>query len=935
MDTPLLRTKLHIPPLWRPGLVSRPRLVEQLDAGLERAHKLILISAPAGFGKTTLLCEWIGGSGEATRQDRAPQFAWLSLDKDDNDPTRFVVYLIAALRTVQEGVGESLLGALRSTRPPPVQTSLGALINEVSVLADCLVLVLDDYHAIKSKPIHDAVAFLLDHLPGNVHLVITTRADPPLPLARLRGRGQLSELRQADLRFSAEEVSAFLNQTMGLALSPDQVAAIASRTEGWIAGLQMAAISMQGRRDLSQFIQELTGSHRFILDYLTEEVLDQQPEAIQEFLLQTSILDRLTAPLCDAVMARGTAESERAADSQGILEALDRANLFVVPLDDRREWYRYHRLFADLLRRRLQRARPDLVPILHGRASAWYERQARDLDWARRGNGWMSAAIDHALSAGDAEYAAHLVEESADAIMLRSEMVTLRRWIETLPDEVVRARPLLCVCHAVTLVLSGQPLEVAEARVQDALATADRDTVAGEVVAFRALLAAYREDVQQCIVLSERALDLLPEDRLFFRSFVVGFLGLNYLYQGEVAAAARAFEEAVRIGQQIGNVVIAVLATVHLAELADIQGKLGDAKRLYERALELATDAQGHRMPIAGVALIGLGQVARVRCELETAARCYTEGIDLVQRWSKVAAMNGYVGLAHVRQAHGDTTGAEEAIRTAEQIALEFDAMQVDDVYVALNKNLLLLAQGNLEAVQQWLDERGLTGDAVLEALAPRAAGAPVSFMRAVEYMLLAQVYVVRGQGGDALELLAPLLTMSEAAGWTRVKIWLLALEALAWQAKGDQERAMSSLKAALHLAEPEGYLKGFVGLGEPMEHLLTALSRALSRDLGRSTVSEEYLHRLLEACHTSYPPAQQSNLELETCAHEMPFESLSDRELQVLRLLNTHLTSTEIAEELYLSVNTVRSHIKSIYSKLGVHSRAEAVSRAIELDLL
>jgi LuxR family maltose regulon positive regulatory protein len=932
MDTQILTTKLYIPPV-RSDLVPRPRLLQRLDEGLRPGHKLTLVSAPAGYGKTTLLSEWIQAIGGA-----APSIAvaWLSLDKGDNDPTRFFVYLVAALQTVRAGVGESLLGALRSTRAPPVQASLATLINEVSTLAPPLVFVLDDYHTIKSKPIHGAVAFLIDHLPGNIHLVITTRADPPLPLARLRGRGQLVDLRQADLRFTAEEVSTFLNQTMGLALLPDQVAALASRTEGWIAGLRMAVISMQGRRDLSRYLQELTGSHRFILDYLTEEVLDQQPAAIQRFLLQTSVLDRLTAPLCDAVMGRGTGGIERAADSQETLESLDRANLFVVPLDDRREWYRYHRLFADLLRRRLHRSRPDLVPILHSRASAWYERQARDLDWARRGNGLMAAAIDHAFSAGDTEHAAHLIEESADSIMLRSEMATLRRWIEALPDEVTRAHPLLCVCHAVALVLSGQPLEVAEARIQDALATADRDTVSGEVVALRALLAAYREDAQQCTELSEQALALLPEDRLFFRSFVVGFLGLNYLYQGEVAAATRVFDEAARIGQQAGNRVIAVLATVHLAELASIQGKLDDAVTFYERALQLATDAQGHRMPIAGVALIGLGQVARARHELENAARRYTEGIDLAMRWGKTAAMDGYVGLAHVRQAQGDVAGAGEAIRTAEQIALEFDAMQVDDVFVAIHKHLLLLAQGNVEAVQQWLDERGVTKDAAREDFAPRAAGATASFMRAVEYMLLAQVYVVRGRGDDALELLAPLLARSEAAGWTRVKIWLLALEALAWLAKQDQERAMSCLTEALLLAEPEGYVQAFVGLGEPMERLLAAFTRK------PSVVSADYVHRLLEASNASRsesrpsgPLAQQPHPQPTTRVRKPLSDSLSPRELQVLRFLNTHLSSTEIAEELYLSVHTVRSHIKNVYSKLDVHGRAEAVSRAKELDLL
>jgi LuxR family maltose regulon positive regulatory protein len=962
MDTPLLRTKLYIPPL-RPGLVSRPHLIERLNAALGFGHKLILISAPAGFGKTTLLCEWISDSGEVPQQDRALRFAWLSLDKGDNDPTRFVTYLVAALQTAGADIGNSLLGRQRLPQGPSLQESLATVINEISVLADRLVLVLDDYQVIKARPIHDAVAFLLDHLPGNVHLVITTRADPPLPLARLRGRGYLTELRQADLRFTAEEVSAFLCQTMGLALSPDQVAAVVSRTEGWIAGLQMAAISMQGRHDLMGFIQELTGSHRFILDYLTEEVLDQQPEEIQEFLLQTSILERLTAPLCGAILgtedresyppqsraAWGEKRGSEGADFREILESLERANLFLVPLDDRREWYRYHRLFADLLRRRLQRSRPDLVPILHGRASAWYERQARELGQTRQGSDLMAAAIDHALSAGDAEYAAHLVEGSADPTMLRSELATLQRWIEALPDDVVRTRPLLSVYHAVTIVMSGQPLEAAEARIQDALAADDQDTVAGEVAAFRALLATYRGDAQQCTELSERALALLPEDRLFFRSFVVGFLGLNYLYQGEIADATRAFNEAARIGRQTGNLVITVLSLVHLAELAHIRGELGAARAFYERALQAATDEQGRPMLIAGLAIIGLGQIARARGELDAAVRYYKEGIDLTMRWGKTAAINGYVGLARVRQAQGDAAGAQEAIQMAEQIAREFDAMQVDDVYVALNKTLLQLAQGDVTSVQQYFKEQGVTTDA-MAVVVEQSGSTDMSLMGVTKCRVLAETYVVQGRGDDALQLLAPVLQKSEDAGWTTITIRLLSLEALAWQAKQDLERAMSSLTRALALAEPGGYVQAFVDAGAPMERLLLAISARHSKgdpewstvDGRRSVISAEYVHRLLEAfqaprltSQASSSPVQQTKPELEIRPPEMPFESLSDRELQVLRLLNTHLSSTEIAEELYLSVNTVRSHVKNIYSKLDVHGRAEAISRARELALL
>ena len=440
-----LATKLYIPPP-RPKVVLRPRLIERLNEGLSAGRKLTLISASAGFGKTTLVSEWVAGC------DARPKVrvAWLSLDEGDNDPTRFLTYLVAALQTIAANIGEGVLGVLQSPQPPPTESILTALLNEITTIPDHFILVLDDYHVIDSKPVDHALTFLLEHLPPQMHLVIATREDPHLPLARLRARGQLTELRAADLRFTPSEAAEFLNQVMGLNLSAEDIAALETRTEGWIAGLQLAALSMQGNKDVSGFIREFAGDHRYIVDYLVEEVLQSQPEPIRRFLLQTAILDRLNGSLCDAVTGKEEGNAR--------LEALQRGNFFVIPLDDKRNWYRYHHLFADVLRMHLMAEQPDQVSALHRRASEWYEH-----------NGSTDDAIRHALAAEDFERAANLVELAVPA-MRRSRQgatVTELGWLKALPDELVRFRPVLSVDYAFAL-FGGGELEAVEARLRDA-----------------------------------------------------------------------------------------------------------------------------------------------------------------------------------------------------------------------------------------------------------------------------------------------------------------------------------------------------------------------------------------------------------------------------------------------------------------------------------
>lgn len=935
MASSLLRTKLYIPRM-RPQLVPRPRLVARLNDGMRSGRKLTLICAPAGFGKSTLLSEWVHSGVQSS------EVCWLSLDRGDNDPTRFIAYLIGSVRTVEPTFGEGTLAALQSPRPMPptspvqrdtssdatggaaaggqeassrIGRSMASLVNQLGEVPLHLVLVLDDYQAIHARPVHEAVAFLLEYLPDNVHLVIATRADPPLPVARLRAHGELTEVRQADLRFTHEEATAFLNRAMSLDLSVDDIAALAARTEGWIAGLQMAAVSMQGSRDAAEFVRALTGSHRFILDYLTEEVLDQQSESVQRFLLETSILERLCGPLCDAVC-----ESLGPRDGQAALEALEASNLFISALDDDRRWYRYHQLFGDLLQKRLQRAYPDRVPLLHGRASAWYEEQ-----------GLIPAAIDHALASGDVDWAAELIERAAESHMLRSELSTLQGWIETLPDDIVNARPLLSIDYAFTSVLNGHPLEEAEERVQRAIEADTENALRGEVQAFRALIASYRGDTRQSAALCEDALSLLPADRLFYRSFVSAFLGLVYLYIGDIAAATPIFAQAARIGKQAGNLTVTMLALCHLAELALMQARLGTAKAHYEEALSLAVDEHQQRRPIAGLALIGLGQLFREMNDLERAEQVLDEGIALAADWARAGAIGGYVNLARVKQARGDEQGAREAIQSAEQLASEFDAMQLDDVYVSIARARLLLALGDTRPVEQWVRERGLADDAELMTVTGETGPLSTPFLRAVEYTVLAELHIAQGHHLEALQLIERLIEIARAADWDALTIKLRGMESLCRHALGDQEGAMRALEWALVHGEPAGYVRMFIDEGPALG---TLLEQAKERETAAG-----YATRLLAALDRGAAPSTQAAVPAPASRRLSPqetlVEALSEREMQVLRMLTTHLSSTEIAEELFVSVNTARTHIKNIYGKLDVHGRAEAIARAEELGLL
>jgi ATP/maltotriose-dependent transcriptional regulator MalT/DNA-binding SARP family transcriptional activator len=903
----LLETKLYVPGPRR-DLVPRPRLIGRLDRGA--ASKLTLVSAPAGFGKTTLVTEWLAaGPGGGRRA------AWLSLDRADNDPVSFWTYVIAALRTVVPGVGEGALALLQAPRPPPAETVLTVLLNDLGAVAGDLVLVLDDYHVVDAGDVQDEMAFLLDHLPAGLHVVIASRADPALPLARWRVRGELVEIRAAELRFTAGEAAAYLNEMMGLQLTAGDVAALEGRTEGWIAALQLAALSMQGRDDVAGFIAGFAGDDRYVVDYLAEEVLQRQPGHVQDFLLQTCILGRLSGPLCDAVTGQG--------GGKAMLAALERGNLFLVPLDDRRRWYRYHHLFADVLQARLLDERPGQVPDLHRRASAWYEQ-----------NGEPSVAIGHALAAEDFGHAANLVELAIPAMRRTRQEAAVRGWLEALPDEVVRVRPVLSVAFAGALLAAGE-FEGVESRLQDAerclgatiairegpSAPSAQVVVAGDeefrrlpamIEVYRAYLALARSDVRGTVRHARRAIDLAPEEDHLCRASAAGFLGLASWTSGDLEAGHSAYAECAAGLRRAGYIADVFGCAIAMADIRLAQGRLGAAMRTYEQALRGAAGQGGPVLRGTADMYVGMSEVDRERDNLPAAAGHLVTSRELGEHAG--LPQNQYrwrVAMARVRQAEGDLAGALELLDDAERLYM--GDMFPDVRPVRALKARVQIVQGSLGAALGWAREQGLAADDDL------------SYLREFEHITVARMLLARHRdeaAGSSLRqaarLLERLLRAAEAGQRTGRVIEILVLQALAHQRLGDIPAALASLERAVTLAEPEGYVRVFADEGPPMAALLTA---AAERGTARN-----YVRRLLAAAGRTGPgsPVEQALT-----------EPLSERELEVLRLLGTDLDGPAIARELTVSLHTVRTHTKHIYAKLTVTNRRAAVRRAQELDLL
>src|SRR5687767_4973809 len=781
MPDALVTTKVRVPRT-RQELVPRPRLREALVRSEER--RLTLVSAPAGFGKTTLLSQWL-----EDRSGDGGSIAWLSLEEADNDPARFLAYLVSALRSaLGEGIGEGVLASLRLPEFPPVEAVVGVLINELAdVRHEEVTIVLDDYHVIHSGPIHEATSFLLEHLPENVHLVISGRADPPLPLAKLRARDQMTEIRAAELRFTTEEATAFLKGVMGLTLSAADVATLEEVTEGWIAALQLAALSMRDREDASAFVESFSGSNRHVLDFLAEEVLERQPEGVRDFLLRTSVLERMSALLCDALTGRN--------DGDEMLERLERENLFVVPLDDERRWYRYHHLFADFLRGRLMRERPESAGELHLRASGWYE-----------GNGHLAEAIGHALSAPDHDLAARLIEEGVEGAVERGEGSTALRWLEALPTEAKRLRPRLFVEHAVALVITGRP-DDAEPLLREAERVAevnegDSRFLLGFASTVRSWRARLRGNAPEAVELAQRALSLLPAGEAPVRNYAAVRLGDALRAVGDLAAADEAYAEAAEIGQAAHHAYGRLAGMVMHARVRAEQGRLREADEAFRRALRLLTEEGFELSPAAGIVHIGMADLRYERNDLDGAERELERGLELAERTGDVSTrVWAYVTLSRTRRALGDEGSALEMAYKAERVARDSGA----DLQIAIAAAWLVrlrMARGDLAEAGALERERSANANSAAAAA------------RMVDRITSARLLHARGSLHEALRLLEEPREAAEANGRTRDLIEILSLRASAQWASNEKERAVGTLAEALILAAPEGYVRTFVDEG-------------------------------------------------------------------------------------------------------------------------
>ena len=890
----LLATKLHRPAS-RPDLVPRPRLAERLDEGRRRG--LILACAPAGYGKTVLLAEW----------SRGHPAAWLSLDAGDNDPARFWRHAVAALDRARPGIAERVAPLLGPPAPSSFQGLVTALINELA--SEEALLILDDYHVISAQPVHESLAFLLEHRPAGICVVLASRSDPPLGLARLRARGQLTEMRAADLRFTPAEAAALLQQ-VAAALPGASVAALAARTEGWAAGLQLAALSLRGQDDAAAFVAAFTGSHRYILDYLAEEVLEQQGEHVRTFLLETSVLERLSGPLCDAVTGRE--------GSQALLEQVERAGLFLVPLDEVRGWWRYHHLFADLLRARLQEEQPGRVPELHRNAAAWYA-----------GCGLADDAIGHAVAAGQMTWAARIIEQHFDLVYsTRGEAATIHRWLSVLPAEVVRSRPRLLLAQAL-MAATGGHLEVVEPLL-DAVDCAPPgwadepfEPAAGAAASYlinvpvlttlhRSYLAQFHGDPEATVAFAAQALaESKPGEQLLSAS-AHGFLAVAEWLRGRLAAAERAFASSVTGWREAGQLTLTAWGWYELVLLRRAQGRLDAAALTCEQALaDLVTS--GRPLPAAGPSHVGLAEIAYQRDELDLARRHATEGIALCRQFVyTVPLANGLAALAMIRQATGDPAGALAAITEAGQ-AYPAPAGLLNPV-PALRARLLL-AQGNLPGAARFAQETGLGPDD------------EPGYAREPGYLALARVLLAQDRPGQALALLNRLHAAAVAQDRTGSLIETGALRALALAATGDEPGAVTALAEALMLACKEGYIRVFADEGAPMAALLARLIAAQRTGHEAADVPLGYLARLQRAFDAGQPAP--------TPAHPGIIDPLTSREFEVLRMLAAGRSNQAIAGELVVTLDTVKKHVGHVLGKLGAANRTEAVARARELSLI
>lgn len=925
----LLRTKLFVPRK-SADLVERPNLIDRLNHGLRT--RLTVVSAPAGFGKSTLLSTWI-------HQSKIP-FAWVSLDERDNDPLRFWGYFLAALQTLEPQIGSEALPMLQSPQHPPFETILTELLNEIAMEIDEFAFVLDDYHEIHSPEIHQSVTFLVENIPQQMHLIIAGRSTPSIPISLWRSRRELVEIQASDLRFNNSETEAFLNQVMGLNLESQDISKIESITEGWVAGLQLAALSMQGEGDLTEIIQSFTGSHRFVFDYLAQEVLNKQPEPIREFLLRTSLFERFCASMCDEILG-GSPQST----SQDILDYLEGSNLFIIPLDHQRQWYRYHHLFGDFLRTRLEQEHPsEQIADIHRKASLWYEK-----------HNLPSESLNHAFAARDYERALLLLGKVSTEFFARGQLREIIPWLNLLPRDLLRKYPPVNMLNAWILLSTGQ-LDQVEACLNDIeedlgySAEEEKDTQAvpvgvrsllGELLCVRANLAFHRMEPQRVIVLSQKAMAYMDADRAdgyletdrSMRSVVAFNLSLAYEFSGETAKAIDAFELSLAFCIEEKNRYIKSNSISHLGGLQVLRGRLHQAVQLYQQETNEYERGTLIPSPLTGLAYTGLANIHYEWDSLELAEENYQRGSELGKLWGNwETLLPSHLGMARVKAAQGDQKGAFRCLEELSGMAPHYQAAWSLPILSAY-RALLQARGGQIEAATEWACSSDLL------------SSSDIPYTRQTEAIILAQVLTSAGKFEEAIRLSTQLIEKAEAnERWGHV-IEILITQSIALYSAGDIDKSMQALERALSLAEPEGFRRIFLDGGVSTKNLLDHYrtrkdSRARSAKPGKATPNLKYVDQLLSGFPTTEPIKTRTSSRISpagsySTAGEQIVEPLSEREKEVLSLVAKGMTNQEIANSLYLSLNTVKTHVKNILASLGVRNRAEAIMRARELKIL
>lgn len=910
----LLQTKLLIPG-GHPLIIARAKLVRKLTAGLD--NKLVLVTAPAGYGKTTLLSRQLKSTDRPT--------AWVSLDERDNEPSRFWSYFIAALQTLNTALGNTAKGMLLASQPPPIENILTSLINDIAALEGEITLCLDDYHVITAAEINEGIIFLIDNLPERMHMVIAGRSEPPFPLPILRTRRQMTEIDEADLRFTETEIAEFLNQLMNLNLSASQIKKIDQATEGWAAGVQLAALSLHGAEDISQQLEMFSGDHRYIFDYLAQEVLNTQPPEMQDFLVKTSILEQLNGSLCDSLLEIDTGStSSSTALSQAKLESLEKSNLFIFPLDQQRQWYRYHHLFSGFLLAQLKTRFPkDEIDKLHANASNWL-----------RQNSMMSAAIEHAIKSEDYAHAVTLIDDEVEDIFSRSELPLLTSWLEQLPAEIIKSHPKLDIVASWAYLSTGNPDQVipllknieevlgveADGSAESLQQSAEIRGALAEICCIRTSLSFNQFDLSEALRLTNLTQSYLGEDvqsGLFNEKRDLQAVnhfnqGIIYNLSGEISKASESFSKTIALNKE--NLHLIPMAISHLANIQELQGSLHEARKTYLEALRI-TDQHPYPLPLSGLADTGLGNIL---CEwnlLDEAEAQLRNGVELGHQWSLGGVLiSGYIGLARVAMAQGDHERASQILADGVE--------KIRDLQISWQVPLLeayqatvWARQGNISPAEDWSQKCGVDADQ------------PIPYNLEPMAVSLSRVWIALSRFAEARGLLSKLLEANIARqAWGQV-IQLRIFESLAAYSQGEPETAMASLIEALQLAGRENYQRIFLDEGELMQEMLIKLNARLAQKEAEDI--KDYIDQLLQSFQEE--PFLSERAELTAAA--LPY-SLSEREIEVLKLLGEGFSNQEIASQLYISLNTVKAHLKSIYGKLEVNNRVQAIARGRELDL-